>query len=131
MYYSQTKANMHRTTSFLLVVSLSFNSIAIFGQEKLEALKINEKGRTNILFDSPWRFHLGEVSGAEKSSFDNSSWRLLDLHHDWNIEDLPWKNFPSDSLAIGGGSIGYIDFSLQKLKFRVPLKEYNSNINFV
>jgi len=45
------------------------------------------------LFDDSWRFHLGDVSGAAQEKFDDSSWRLLDLPHDWSIEDLPARTF--------------------------------------
>jgi beta-galactosidase len=41
------------------------------------------------LFDSGWRFYLGDVEGAERPEFDDASWRALDLPHDWSIEDLP------------------------------------------
>jgi beta-galactosidase len=40
-------------------------------------------------FDEGWRFFRGEVGGAEVPAFDDGSWRLLDLPHDWSIEDLP------------------------------------------
>jgi beta-galactosidase len=42
-----------------------------------------------VRFDDGWRFHLGDVSGAERPGFDDSAWRALDLPHDWSIEDLP------------------------------------------
>jgi beta-galactosidase len=41
-------------------------------------------------FDEGWRFVRGEVSGAQAPSFDDGSWRALDLPHDWSIEDLPY-----------------------------------------
>jgi len=40
------------------------------------------------LFDDNWRFKKDSVD-ASASSFDDSSWRVLDLPHDWSIEDLP------------------------------------------
>jgi beta-galactosidase len=40
-------------------------------------------------FTDDWRFHRGDVSGAEAASFDDSAWRTLDIPHDWSIEDLP------------------------------------------
>lgn len=43
----------------------------------------------DVLFDDGWRFRLGDSSGAERASFDDSSWRALELPHDWSIEDLP------------------------------------------
>ena len=42
-----------------------------------------------IPFTDGWRFHRGDVSGAEAASFDDSAWRTLDVPHDWSIEDLP------------------------------------------
>ena len=41
------------------------------------------------LFDSDWRFYRGEAQGAESPDFPDVEWRLLDLPHDWSIEDLP------------------------------------------
>lgn len=43
----------------------------------------------DILFDADWRFHLGDVPGAEAARFDDSGWRKLSLPHDWSIEDRP------------------------------------------
>ena len=40
-------------------------------------------------FTEDWRFHRGDISGAEAASFDDSAWRTLDVPHDWSIEDLP------------------------------------------
>jgi len=42
-----------------------------------------------IPFNDEWRFHRGDVTGAEAASFDHSAWRALDVPHDWSIEDLP------------------------------------------
>jgi beta-galactosidase len=42
-------------------------------------------------FDADWRFFHGDVSGAEAPSFHDSAWRVLDVPHDWSIEDLPPK----------------------------------------
>lgn len=47
--------------------------------------------RETIRFDSDWKFLRGDQSGAEAGAFDDSSWRTLDVPHDWSIEDLPPK----------------------------------------
>ena len=39
-------------------------------------------------FDLGWRFLRGDVASAENPGFDDSSWRRVDLPHDWSIEDL-------------------------------------------
>ncbi|GEC70958.1 beta-galactosidase [Flavobacterium flevense] len=52
-------------------------------------------------FNSDWKFSLGESSSANAVSFDDSSWRKLDLPHDWSIEGKSEKNNPS------GGENGF------------------------
>jgi len=41
------------------------------------------------VFDSDWRFLRADAPGAERPEFDDSGWRILDVPHDWSIEDLP------------------------------------------
>lgn len=53
-------------------------------------------------FNAGWRFHLGEVAGAEQPGFDDSGWRTLDLPHDWAIEGDFSKDNPSGT---GGGAL--------------------------
>jgi len=40
-------------------------------------------------FDAGWRFLRGDASDAQSPAFDDSTWRTLDVPHDWSIEDLP------------------------------------------
>ncbi|HET6206627.1 MAG TPA: glycoside hydrolase family 2 TIM barrel-domain containing protein [Terracidiphilus sp.] len=56
--------------------------------------------RLDLAADSGWRFLLGDPRGAEAPSFADSSWRTVDLPHDWSIESKPDKDNPS---AAGGG----------------------------
>ena len=58
---------------------------------------------TTVSFDSTWKFHLGDVTGAQATTFDDSSWTGLDVPHDWSIA-LP---FTQNSPAGGGG--GYLN----------------------
>ncbi len=58
------------------------------------------------LFDNGWRFHRGGMQRAEVYEFDDSSWRMVDLPHDWSIEDLQDTESPFDHYAVsqvGGG----------------------------
>ncbi len=43
-------------------------------------------GERRVSFDLGWRFQKGDPPGAEKPELDDSSWRRLDLPHDWAIE---------------------------------------------
>jgi beta-galactosidase len=54
------------------------------------------------LFDFAWRFHLGDAPGADKGAFDDTTWRSLDLPHDWSIEGT------YDEKATSGSSGGYV-----------------------
>jgi beta-galactosidase len=54
------------------------------------------------LFDFGWRFQLGDAPGADKAAFDDTTWRALDLPHDWSIEGTYDEKAPS------GSSGGYV-----------------------
>ena len=66
-------------------------------------------------FDADWRFIRDSVAGAEQPGFNDSKWRVLDLPHDWSIEDLP-EQIPGKTIgpfskesegALNGGSTGH------------------------
>ncbi len=58
--------------------------------------------RQTVDFDRGWRFHLGDVPGAKVATFDDASWRLLDVPHDWSIEGP----FSADNPAgVAGGAL--------------------------
>ena len=44
-----------------------------------------------------WRFHLDDVRGGEHPTLDDSSWRELDLPHDWSIEHPISEDNPTGS----------------------------------
>lgn len=43
--------------------------------------------RIDIILNDTWKFHKGDVTGAEQISFDDSDWDTLDLPHTWNAFD--------------------------------------------
>lgn len=51
-------------------------------------------------FDTDWRFYRGDAPGAETAGFDDSSWRTLDVPHDWSIEDRPTQSDQNGEGAI-------------------------------
>ncbi len=53
------------------------------------SLSISPAGAQSQSLNFGWRFHLGDVAGAEAPSFDDSQWRLVDVPHDFQIEQ-PW-----------------------------------------
>ena len=54
--------------------------------------------RTVMNLNFGWRFHAGDVSGAEQFAFDDSEWRTVDLPHDFQIEQ-PWVKPGADEKA--------------------------------
>lgn len=48
-----------------------------------------QNARYETLFDDGWKFYKGNVAGAEATTFNDASWRSVDLPHDWSIERLP------------------------------------------
>jgi len=53
-------------------------------------------------FDHAWRFHLGDVAGAQETAFDDAGWRTLDLPHDWSIEGEFSEQNPA---GVAGGAL--------------------------
>jgi len=70
-----------------------------------------ESSSRSQLFDSDWKFNLGDISGSETAVFDDSNWRSLDLPHDWSIEDRTPEDSvigPFSSESQGGGATGHV-----------------------
>lgn len=57
---------------------------------------VEEQGR-RTLFDDGWKFALGSNPAASEEQFDDSSWRELNLPHDWSVEPVE----ESDSMTVG------------------------------
>jgi beta-galactosidase len=72
----------------------------------------SQENQRTLLFDQEWRFIKDDPPGAEKQDFDDSGWKILDLPHDWSIEDLPYQNGdsvigPFSKASIGKMGTGY------------------------
>jgi beta-galactosidase len=59
-----------------------------------------QSARTIIPFDRDWKFYKGDITGGEKLSLNEASWRSVDIPHDWSIEGPYDRNNPTSS---GGG----------------------------
>ena len=64
------------------------------------SMETNSRIKNNIDFD--WYFHLGDIPNGQSDSVAYSSWRKLDVPHDWSIEG----NY--DEKAPGGGRVGFL-----------------------
>ena len=64
-------------------------------------------------FDKDWKFIRADVPDGQNMAFDDSDWRMLDLPHDYSIEDLPEKEGvkqigPFSEESAGGASTGHV-----------------------
>ena len=53
--------------------------------------------RLQLTADAAWKFQLGDPAGAEQLQFSDTTWRTVDLPHDWSIESVPVKGSTSGS----------------------------------
>lgn len=60
-------------------------------------------GRETENFNFDWKFIKDDYPGAEKPDFDDSSWRVLNLPHDWGIEGPFSKEWASGTGYLPGG----------------------------
>ena len=74
-------------------------TLACFASVSISAANAHSP-RQQLAADAGWKFLLGDPSGAEAPSFADTSWRAVDLPHDWSIESKPDKDNPSGT---GGG----------------------------
>lgn len=60
-------------------------------------------GERSTLFNQDWRFYKGDQAGAESADFNDSSWRALNLPHDWSIEgDFTVQGEAESGFLLGG-----------------------------
>jgi len=93
----------NRKTSLVLSLTFSFLVLADAGRDRP--------------FDTGWRFHRGDIAGAEAPDFDDAEWRIVDVPHDWSIEDLPHSAGKGSSAAPsplspkspGGADTGFVE----------------------
>ena len=67
-----------------------------------------------VSFDEHWLFKKDTLKGAEQLLFDDSKWRILNLPHDWSIEDLPSQKDgevqgPFTKNSIGKAATGFTE----------------------
>nr|WP_321485320.1 glycoside hydrolase family 2 TIM barrel-domain containing protein [uncultured Draconibacterium sp.] len=72
-----------------------------------------------IPFDFDWKFALNDHPGAEQPGFDDSGWRVLDVPHDFSIE----QPFDSAYTTGAGGGYTYCGIGWYRKQF-VTEKEY-------
>ena len=82
------------TLNFMFVLAVLFAAVSMNAAD-------NSSPRQELAADAEWKFFLGDPGGAEATAFVDSSWRTVNLPHDWSIESAPEKENPA------GGGEGY------------------------
>ena len=67
---------------------------------------VTDPGKRVQGFNENWKFKLGEASGADAEAFDDSSWTVVDLPHDYSIDQEYTKTGEAES-AYKPGGIGW------------------------
>lgn len=67
----------------ILLTFLLVQSMLISAQDSGEQVRISR------LFNFDWKFQRGDLKDAQSIEYDDSGWRMLDLPHDFQIEQ-PW-----------------------------------------
>jgi beta-galactosidase len=83
-----------------------------------------------ILFDDDWLFYHGAAQGAENPYFSDTSWRKIDLPHDWSIEDISGTYSPFTKGAAGQVSTGFTEGGVgwYRKQFSIPSTYKNKKI---
>ncbi len=74
----------------------------------LDAAALAGGARLVQSLDANWKFHLGDVPGAQAAAFAEAAWRGLDVPHDWSLEgDYAAANPTGDKCAYLPSGIGW------------------------
>src|SRR5450755_3755599 len=106
-----------RKSGFLLAVAFLIQAFSV-------CYAASDNGRQRLLMDFGWRFSLTDTAGADKVSFDDSKWRVLNLPHDWSIENAFVQNAPT------GGGGGYLPTGIgwYRRHFFLPKSSVSKNV---
>jgi beta-galactosidase len=100
----------------LIISAIIFSSCQSNSENKV---RVREK------FNSGWRFINEDVANAQDPKTDDSSWRQLDLPHDWAIEG-PF----SKQVYFQGGFLPYPGVGWYRKTFDLPAKDKNVLLEF-
>ena len=78
------------------LIAATIGLAALAAATRSPAVLAAQPGRKTVSLDQDWRFHRGEVADGQAPGLDDSSWRQLDVPHDWSIEG------PFDPQSPGG-----------------------------
>ncbi|MFC2111748.1 sugar-binding domain-containing protein [Bacteroidota bacterium] len=81
-----------------------------------------QAGSTEDFIDN-WKFHLGDLSEAFNTEFDDSEWETINLPHDWSIEQGYTPKNTAASTGFTPGGIGWY-----RKSFKLSKEDINKHI---
>ncbi|MEY8392970.1 Ig-like domain-containing protein [Lachnospiraceae bacterium 45-W7] len=78
---------------------------AVSTPEKVYVDAYGVEGERSVSFNDHWRFYLGELNGAEDPSYNDASWKNVNLPHDYSIDQghtVAAPAEPESGLMLGG-----------------------------
>ncbi len=97
---------MKRTTAFFL-----WAIMAVLQLSAADSSRIVD----NLNFG--WRFHAGDINGAEQTTFDDSGWQTVDVPHDFQISQ-PWVPPAGDEKADNSDGASNVKSRLSSRAFK-------------
>ncbi len=90
----ENKGKLDMIKSFTL---LSFAGVVMLIGSGCQAFAGNGSWQPGqeVRIDDGWRFQKGEVPNGQQPYYDDSSWAVVDLPHDWSLDDLPPREVDS------------------------------------
>jgi hypothetical protein len=83
--------SMGIVNQLVLLVFLMVSAISVFAGP-VERLPSSDGPRSHWGFDYDWRFIKEDPASPANADFDDSTWSILNLRHDWSIEQtLPYE----------------------------------------
>ncbi len=108
---------MRKITALLLFLC----TVAVYAQQNTSVAgfyPLANSGRMVYNFNPGWRFHKGDVSGAEKMDFDDSAWEIVSTPH--TVELMP---------AEASGNRNYQGEAWYRKRFVVPSETKGKNVS--
>jgi len=106
-----------------ILILFLYLSISVIAQEPNFHVPTTDvyNGGRGTSFNDNWNFHQGDIAGAEDASFNDTSWRTLNLPHDFGIENT----FDAASPATSEG--GFLDGGIAWYRKTFYLPENSSD----
>ena len=108
-----------KNPKIVLIAVLMSLTVSVFNRAAVA------QSRQVVSFDTDWRFTKGDAANAERGEFGDSSWRRLDVPHDWSIEG------PFDAKNPTSGSGGYLPSGVAwyRKHFNVPANDSGRRVS--